>query len=210
VRTALVCALLFAAGALAVQARADGDPASDYLITQPVYFPYDGKFSPVLEGQLLSVVKEAKAKGFPIKVALIPDSYDLGSVTSLWKQPKLYARFLGEEDATFFKQRLLIVMPNGFGFYRPGEPVAKEYATLAAIPIQPGDDGLVRAALAGVQKLAAAEGIQLAAPSHVTTPAQRNSHDRLVIIVAVVALLLVGGLLRLALRRRGASRPQRR
>jgi hypothetical protein len=207
VRAALVCLVLVAAGGLAVQARADGDPASDYLITQPVYFPYDGKFSPVLEGQLLSVVKEAKSKGFPIKVALIPDSYDLGSVTSLWKQPKLYARFLGEEDATFFKQRLLIVMPNGIGFYRPGQPVTKEYATLAAIPIQPGDDGLVRAAISGVEKLAAADGIHLAAPSHVTTPAQRNSHDRLVIIVAVVALLLVGGLLRLALRRRAAPRP---
>jgi hypothetical protein len=207
-RAALLClVVLVTAGALAVQARADGDPASDYLITQPVYFPYDGKFSPVLEGQLLSVVKEAKAKGFPIKVALIPDSYDLGSVTSLWRQPKLYARFLGEEDATFFKQRLLIVMPNGFGFYRPGRPVTKEYATLAAIPIQPGDDGLVRAALAGVQKLAAAEGMQLATPSHVTTPAQRNSHDRIVIIAAVVAVLLVGWLARLALRRRAAPRP---
>jgi hypothetical protein len=208
VRAALVCVVLVAAGALAVQARADGDPASDYLITQPVYFPYDGKFSAKLEGQLLAVVKEAKAKGFPIKVALIPDSYDLGSVTSLWRQPKLYARFLGEEDATFFKQRLLIVMPNGFGFYRPGQPVTKEYATLAAIPIQPGDDGLVRAALAGVQKLAAAQGIQLAAPSHVTTPAQRNSHDRLVIIAAAVGLLVLGGLLRFALRRRAASRPR--
>ncbi len=207
---AIVCIAIVAAAVLAAGARADGDPASDYLITQPVYFPYDGKFSPVLEGQLLAVVREAKAKGFPIKVALIPDSYDLGSVTSLWRQPKLYARFLGEEDATFFKERLLIVMPNGFGFYRPGQPVAKEYVTLAAIPIQPGDDGLVRAALAGVQKLAAADGIKLSPPSHVTTPAQRNSHDRLVIIVAVVAVLLVGGLLRLALRRRAASRPQPR
>ena len=100
-------------------------------------------------------------------------------------------------------------MPNGFGFYQPGRPVTKEYATLAAIPIQPGDDGLVRAALGGVQKLAAADGIQLAPPSHVTTLAQRNSHDRLVIIAAVVAVLLVGWLLRLALRRRAASRPQR-
>ncbi len=122
-RLALVCVALVAAGALAVQARADGDPASDYLITQPVYFPYDGKFSPQLEGQLLAVVNEAKKRGFPIKVALIPNSYDLGSVTSLWRKPRLYARFLGEEDATFFKQRLLVVMPNGFGFYRPGHSV---------------------------------------------------------------------------------------
>lgn len=207
---ALVCVALFAACALATGARADGDPASDYLITQPVYFPYDGKFSPQLEGQLLAVVNEAKKRGFPIKVALIPNSYDLGSVTSLWRKPRLYARFLGEEDATFFKQRLLIVMPNGFGFYRPGHSVTAEYAALAAIPIEPGDNGLVRAALAGVQKLAAADGIDVTAPSHVTTPAQRNSHDRLVIIVALAALLLLGGLLRLVLRRRAASHPRRR
>ena len=210
-RGALLClALVAAAGALALQARADGDPASDYLITQPVYFPYDGKFAPELEGRLLAVVNEAKKQGFPIKVALIPNSYDLGSVTSLWRKPRLYARFLGEEDATFFKQRLLIVMPNGFGFYRPGRPVAKEYAVLATIPIQPGDNGLVRAALAGVEKLAAAEGIHLAAPTHVTTPAQRNSHDRIVIIVAVAGLLVLAGLLRLGLRRRAASHPRRR
>jgi len=206
-RAALLClALAAAAGALALQARADGDPASDYLITQPVYFPYDGKFSPELEGQLLAVAKEAKKQGFPIKVALIPNSYDLGSVTSLWRKPRLYARFLGEEDASFFKQRLLVVMPNGFGFYRPGQPVDAEYATLAKIPIAAGDNGLVQAAISGVQALAVADGVKLAAPSHVTTPAQRNSHDRIVIIVAAVVALALAGLLRLALRRRGTLR----
>ena len=204
---ALVCALALA-GALATVAHADGDPASDYLITQPVFFPYDGKFSPELEGRLLALAREAKAQGFPIKVALIPDSYDLGSVTVLWRRPKLYARFLGEEDAAFFKQRLLIVMPNGFGFYRPGSPVDAEYATLAKIPIAPGDDGLVQAAISGVQALAAAGGVKLAAPTHVQTPAQRNSHDRIVIIVAAAVALALAWLLRLALRRRGTRTPR--
>lgn len=205
---ALLCAALAVACGLATQARADGDPASDYLITQPVYFPYDGKFSPELEGQLLAVVGEAKKQGIPFKVALIPNSYDLGSVTSLWRKPKLYARFLGEEDATFFKQRLLVVMPNGFGFYRPGHTVTAEYATLAAIPVRPGDNGLVRAAIAGVTKLAAAQGIEVVAPAQVATPpAQRNSHDRLVIIAVVAALLVLGGLLRFGLRRRSRARP---
>ena len=202
---AILCAAALAGG-LAAVARGDGDPASDYLITQPVYFPYDGKFSPELEGRLLALVRDAKTKGFPIKVALIPDSYDLGSVTALWRKPRLYARFLGEEDAAFFKQRLLIVMPNGFGFYRPGRPVDAEYAALSRIPIGAGDDGLVRAAIAGVQTLAAADGVTLAAPSHVTTPAQRNSHDRIVIIVAAAVALALAGLLRLALRRRGTLR----
>jgi hypothetical protein len=204
---ALVCALALA-GALATVARADGDPASDYLITQPVFFPYDGKFSPELEGRLLALAREAKAQGFPVKVALIPDSYDLGSVTVLWRRPKLYARFLGEEDAAFFKQRLLIVMPNGFGFYRPGGSVDAEYATLAKIPIAPGDDGLVQAAISGVQALAAADGVKLAAPTHVETPAQRNSHDRIVIIVAAAVALALAWLLRLALRRRGTRTPR--
>jgi len=206
VAVALACAAAVAAGALVPGARADGDPASDFLITQPVYFPYDGKFSPELEGRLLALAREAKAQGFPIKVALIPDAYDLGSVTVLWRKPKLYARFLGEEDAAFFKQRLLVVMPNGFGFYRPGHPVDAEYAALSKIPIGTGDDGLVRAAIAGVQALAAADGVKLAAPTHVTTPAQRNSHDRIVIIVAAAVGLALAGLLRLALRRRGTLR----
>jgi hypothetical protein len=210
-RAALVaCLVLAAAGALAHTARADGDPASDYLITQPVYFPYDGKFTPELESQLLVLVKNAKKQGFPIKVALIPNSYDLGAVGSLWLKPKLYARFLGEEDASFFKQRLLVVMPSGFGFYRPGHGTAAEDAVLSNVVIAGGDDGLVSAAIAGVTKLAAAEGVKLAAPGHVTTQSQQNSHDRLVIIVAVAAVLLFGALLRLGLRRRsGARRPGR-
>jgi len=190
-------------------ARADGDPASDYLITMPIFFPYDTKFSPELEAQLIGIVDDAKRKGFPIKVALIPNRYDLGSVGVLWKRPKQYAKFLGLEDAPFFKQRLLIVMPNGFGFYRPGSDSTAEDATLAKIAIPAGGDGLVRAAIDGVTALAAADGIHVTA-GHVTTQAQRNSHDRVVIIVAVAAALVLGALARLALRRRTASRrPER-
>ena len=204
---ALACAVAaVVAAALAPTARADGDPASDYLITQPIFFPYDGKFSPELEAKLLALVREAKTKGFPIKVALIPNSYDLGSVGVLWSKPKLYAKFLGEEDASFFKQRLLIVMPNGFGFYRPGHDSTAEDAVLAPIEIAGGDDGLVQAAIDGVTKLAAADGVHIAAPSHVETAAQQNSHDRLVIIVVVASVLLLGALLRVVLRRRRPAR----
>ncbi|HTZ04834.1 MAG TPA: hypothetical protein VMB53_03670 [Gaiellaceae bacterium] len=205
---AFVC-VVAAAAAGAHVARADGDPASDYLITMPIYFPYDTKFSPELEAQLIGIVDDAKTKGFPIKVALIPNRYDLGSVGVLWKRPRQYAKFLGLEDAPFFKQRLLVVMPNGFGFHRPGQDSTAEDAALAKIPIQPGADGLVRAAIDGVTALAAADGIKVT-PGHVTTQAQRNSHDRVVIIVAVVAALLLGALARLALRRRTTSRrPER-
>jgi hypothetical protein len=202
IRTAACLCALAVAGVFVQGARADGDPASDYLITQPVFFPYDGKFTPELESQLVVLAKNAKKQGFPIKVALIPNSYDLGAVGSLWLKPKLYARFLGEEDASFFKQRLLVVMPSGFGFYRPGHGSAAEDAVLSKIVIAGGDDGLVSAAIAGVTKLAAADGVKLAAPGHVTTQSQQNSHDRIVIIVGVAAVLLLGALARFALRRR--------
>jgi hypothetical protein len=205
-RVAALLVALAAAALAPVAARADGDPASDYLITMPIYFPYDAKFSPKLEAQLIGVVDDAKKKGFPIKVALIPDSYDLGSVGVLWKRPKQYAKFLGEEDAPFFKQRLLVVMPNGFGFYRPGQDSTAEDATLAKIAIPAGNDGLVQAAVDGVTALAAADGVTVAA-GHVTTQAQRNSHDRVVIVVAVVLALVLGAAARLLLRRRTRQRP---
>lgn len=199
---ALLAAAVIAAG-LAGQARADGDPASDYLITEPVFFPYDAKFSPVLEGRLLAMLAQARKRGFRLKVALIPDSYDLGVVTALWRKPKLYARFLATEDAAYFKgAELLVVMPNGFGFDEPRHATADEYALLARIPIGAGPDGLLRAAITGVEKLAAARGIEVKPPATVTTPAQRNRRDRLVIVVAVLGALAVLVLARLGLRRR--------
>jgi hypothetical protein len=93
-------------------------------------------------------------------------------------------------------------MPNGFGFYRPGHDATADDAVLAPIAIAGGDDGLVQAAIAGVTKLAAADGIHLAAPGHVTTQAQQDSHDRIVIIAVVAAAVLLGALARFALRRR--------
>ena len=57
---------------------------------------------------------------------MIASSYDLGSITSLWRKPRTYARFLGAELQFVYKDRLLIVMPNGFGISRQGQPVDRE------------------------------------------------------------------------------------
>jgi hypothetical protein len=85
----------------------------------------------------------------------------MGSVTSLYRRPRTYARFLGLELGFVYKQRLLVVMPNGFGFNRPGHPTTKEYATLSKIRIGPGATGLLTAAETGVQQLAAASGVTI-------------------------------------------------
>ena len=154
----MAAALTFA---MAPSARADGDPASDYLITQKVFFPYDLKVPPAKQQQLVALVDEANRAGFTLRVALISSSYDLGSITSLWQKPQTYARFLGAELKYVYKNRLLVVMPNGFGFNRPGRSAAPEYAVLAKIPVKPGPTGLVDSSLAAVQALAKASGVTL-------------------------------------------------
>jgi hypothetical protein len=100
-------------------AHADGDPASDCLIGQRVFFPYDSKILVTQQIQFAQLVREANKAGFTIRAALIASSYDMGSVTSLYLKPRAYARFLGQELSFVYRQRLLVVMRNGFGFNWP-------------------------------------------------------------------------------------------
>jgi hypothetical protein len=92
-------------------------------------------------------------------------------------------------------------MANGFGFNWPKHSSTAEYALLAKIPIPPGAAGLLTAAEAAVKQLAAAGGIDVAAPVHVTTPAQRNTHDREIILVAVLGALALAAGARYLIRR---------
>jgi len=152
---ALIAAVLTATVA-AQSVRADGDPASDYLLVQRVFVPYEGATAAKQQHDLVSAVTAANKAGFTIRVAVIYSNYDLGSVTVLWRKPRTYARFLGAELGFVYKQRLLIVMPNGFGFNWPKHPATPEYALLAKVPIQRGAAGLLESATAAVQELAKA------------------------------------------------------
>jgi hypothetical protein len=197
-----VAALVLALSAVATPAaRADGDPASDYLLAQQVFFPFDAKYPAEQQAAFSSLVQEANGAGFKIRVALIAGSYDMGSVTSLWRQPRTYARFLGEELSFLYKQRLLVVMPNGYGFNWPGHSTTAEYAVLEKLPKPAAPAKLVASAQTAVQRLAAASGIVLAPPKHVGTASQRNSNDRIVIIAAVAVFLVLAVAARFGLRR---------
>jgi hypothetical protein len=145
-------------------------------------------------------VAGANRAGYKIRVALIASTYDLGVVTSLWDKPRTYARFLGAEIRFVYKQRLLVVMRNGFGFNWPGHPSAPAYAVLAKIPIGRDHDALIDAATTAVQRLASAAGVKpvAVAPPH----APSRTHDRLIILAAAVAALLLALATRLVLRRR--------
>jgi hypothetical protein len=191
---------VLAAGAAASTARADGDPASDYLLVQKVFYPFEAKLSAAEKAQFGALVDAANRSGFPIRVAMIGGVYDMGSVTSLYRKPRTYARFLGAELSYYYKQRLLVVMPNGFGFNWPKHPSAPAYRVLAGIRIGPGSAGMLAAARTAVEKLAAADGVKVA-PPRTPTASSRNNRDRIVIVVAVTLVAIGLGVV-LQLRRR--------
>jgi hypothetical protein len=196
-RLTVVALVLFCA--LGGTARADGDPASDYLLGTQVFIPFDLKVPKASQQELTALVHDTNASGYTIRVALIGSPYDLGSVTSLWRKPKPYAKFLGTELMFVYKNRLLVVMPNGFGFNRPHHPTTKEYAVLAKVRIGSGPIGLLTAAETGVRNLAAADGVTIKAGS---AGARSTAHDRIKIILAAAALLAAAVALRVLLRRK--------
>jgi len=147
---------LGAAAALATSpaARADGDPASDILISQNLYLPADAATNPRLSATLETAVTAANAAGYQIRIALIASPTDLGAIPSLWKKPQTYARFLGAELRELYTGRLLIVMPNGLGIFAVSGASPSEEQTVAATAVPSGSDGLLLASLAALKKLA--------------------------------------------------------
>ena len=200
-----VLAALVAAGGLAVPlARANGDSASDYLLSQSTFIPFDAKLSQEETEQLNGVVAEAKKQGFTIRVALIASELDLGAVPSLWRKPQTYARFLGQELFFVYKGRLLTVMPNGYGVSRGGKPLRDAQRAVNALP-KPGESGtaLAAGATGAVQRLAAQAGVRVKIPK--PSSGDGGISDRIIIaaIAGSVVLLLLAGF---AARRRLARR----
>jgi len=182
-------------------ALADGDPASDYLITQQTFLPLSENVSLSLEGEFTRLVDDAKAKGFPLKVAVIAEPTDLGAVPSLFGTPQRYASFLGQEDFYFWKQELLVVMPQGYGLYKAhGLPAADRKVIARLRPPKTADaDGLVLAAERAVRALAARRGLTLSSASSSGHSAWR---DRLEIVAGVLVLAALALVVRATVHRR--------
>ena len=139
-------------------ALADGDPASDILIGENVFYPFSPAVSPGLQRTLNSETAAAHTVHFPIKVALIASPADLGSIPSLFGKPQQYAAFLDQEISFLnIKQLLLVVMANGYGVQGLGGPATDVAASLRK-PQGGRSDDLARAAILAVPKLAAAAG----------------------------------------------------
>jgi cytochrome oxidase Cu insertion factor (SCO1/SenC/PrrC family)/thiol-disulfide isomerase/thioredoxin len=221
----LAILVVFLVGGIASSARADGDPGSDVLVYQNLFAGSDAGLSVQQQVQLGALLKAAAGAGFPIRVAIIASSFDLGAVTELWRQPRTYARFLGYELSLAYKQRLLVVMPNGVGFNWPGHSPASEYRTLSGVSVRSGGAGLFEATETAVNKLALASGVKLpsgAAESGAPTvptpaasgvtrpPAPQQSTDDVLGSVAL-ALVAIAGIAFVASRtprRRGWTPPR--
>jgi hypothetical protein len=200
--------LLAAAAALFAvpAAHANGDPASDALLVDQVFIPADAPVPDSDREALIQTVKDANERGYPIRVALIPFTSDLGTAVSLWRHPQDYAKFLASELSFVYPKRVLIVQPSGFGVYNHGKPVAKEQRVLARVPLAAGTAGqLAQSTVAAVRALAAADGVTVPEPS---TGGGHDWRDRA--IIAAGGLLVVGLILFVGRRlgRGRRSRPQ--
>jgi hypothetical protein len=193
-----VLLLVLAASALAAApATADGDPASDVLIVDTIFVPFQARLAKPLEADLRRATTEAARKGYPIRVALIEQPADLGAVPSLFGKPQTYAQFLWQELSFVYKGNLLVVMPQGFGFYSRDGAGKSQTDLLERIPLGGGLDGMAASALNGVIDLAAAAGHRLSVPKATVVPrtGSDSSDDRIVIGAAVGGAVLLAAAL---------------
>lgn len=182
--------LIAALAAAPAAALADSDPASDYLPTADVYLPYQPPMSKAVKADLLGVTQAAKRAGYPIKVAVIGSAVDLGGVPDLFNQPERYAPFLSREITFNGKaQPLLVVMPVGFGTFQVGP---RGPAAIAKLKVGSGVDGLGRAAVEAVQKLAAAAGHPIHGFKPSSTSGSGGGGSSALIFGVPLALLVVG------------------
>ena len=135
------------------------------LLAQNVFYPFSPAVSAGLEKTLNAEAAAAGRAHFPIKVALIESPVDLGAIPSLFAKPQQYATFLDQEISfANTKDLLLVVMPSGYGVAGLTPPATSAAASLPK-PADRGSDGLARAALAAIPKLAVAAGHPIGAIS---------------------------------------------
>jgi hypothetical protein len=174
--------------ALPAAARANGDPASDYLLVRNTFLPFTTGIDKDAVDRLEKTIQAADKAGYKIKAAMILAPSDLGTAFSLFRQPQRYAQFLGLELGFVYRGRLLVVMPNGYGYAVNGKPDPKSSRVLKGVPA-PGADATkeVEAATLAIRRLAAANGHRL----EISSGGGSNTRDRITIAAAATAGIAV-------------------
>ena len=184
-------------------AAADADPASDVLLAQNVYYPYQLHTDPPLEAAMNRVLSSAARAGLPLKVAVIGSSLDLGAIPNFFGHPQQYAQFLDKEISFNDRPSLLVVMPAGFGVVAAGPSNA-----LASLKVNTHQSayGLVRTAVLAVVMLARSTGRTIATPLIPTSASPGSGTPTILLFAVPVALLGLGGVVLLRRRERSSHK----
>ncbi len=205
----LAGALLATLALAAPSARADGDPASDYLLAGLSFLsPYDGHIPAADQKKINALLASAKKQGFPLRAAVIVTPYDLGSVPILFNAPQRYAKFLATEDGYYWKDELLVVMPKGYGLYKAKSLPSGDKAVVAKLPAPSGKTGaeLAAATETAIQALATQHGLTLSTGGGTVLGSSSSVWvERGEIIGAVILIGLLALLGRFFWRRRKAA-----
>jgi hypothetical protein len=194
-RRALATAVLLVALAVPSVAQADGDPASDVLLLQDSYLPYQPAVPKPVSNALNSTLKQLRKSGFPLKVAVIASKTDLGVVPQFLGRPQPYAGFLESEIAFNKPKQLLVVMENGYGTAAIKPNIASAM-TKVPKPKSNSADDLGRAAIDGAIALGTAAGHPVPKPKLPASSSGGGGGTSPAIIFGVPVLLLaIGGAL---------------
>jgi hypothetical protein len=206
-RAFLVLLLVLVSGSVRTAvAAADADPASDVLLVQNAFLPYEPSTPAALAKALDQALTEIHATGLQLKVAIIGSPVDLGGIPDLFGQVSRYAAFLETEISYRGPQPLLVVMPDGVSLQAAGPASA---LTGLAVDTHQQSGGLARTAVLAVERIAAARGRPIAAPSLGASGGGGATGPLLLLLLlaaAVLLLLLAAGLVA---RRRSGRRTGR-
>lgn len=194
---------LLAAGLMPAGAIANGDPASDVLLGQSVFYPYSPPVSGAITMRLDAETAAAAQAHLPIKVALIAAPVDLGVIPDLFGKPQQYAKFLDQEISFQGPQPLLVVMAAGYGVQGLGSAANSVAASLSK-PAGGQPNDLARAAITAVPKVAAAAGHPISADSG--GGGSRSNATTIIVVALAVGAVATTAALILVRRRQGASR----
>lgn len=204
----LILVLTAVAASSPAAALADGDPASDVLITDDIFLPYEAPSADPV-AKLRRVVEAARAGGRPVRVAVIHSPRDLGAVANLYGHPQEYANLLASElqnpvepGAEGHREGLLVVMAAGYA--TKNVPAGADRMLRGVeLPSDADPDTLVGAAGWAVQELARAGGRPIR-EEFPKPEGEDGGGGALVTILVVVALLAIVGVLVAVRMRSGA------
>lgn len=196
-RRLTVAALLAVLAALApAVARANGDLASDVLLTDTLYASTQPPPDDTVR-RLRGVIDEARRAGQPVRVALIASQQDLGRVANFWGNPSEYASYLGQQvgnpaepGARGNREALVVVMPSGYGTAN-APPRAERALRAIELPADAGAEELAAAAGYGVQELAKAAGKPIAATFDKPDAGGGGAIGPILVVLALVVVIAV-------------------